>query len=509
MKNLEIKSNGKKYVSNLQPIRQKELGGVSPTIDNIYELIPNEINSLSKDITNLMQNGEISSVLEQIDQAAKKMQDMVWIVFIRQILSSTSFPEALRRLGGTKALRFVSYQKIYITLPTGTKVQVISPFFVRAKPKRGRKKRGPQNRGAHLASDLLGFVDKIVPVLAFRAIQLALPAPSFEIASAILKTDGVNMTANKLRDLCSEFGNLPMPRRVELLPDENETCGNRRVLLTVDGGRLRQRKKKRGAVPKGNKQHGFNTDRIEPKMFVISFLDENGDIIKTVKPFADGVTGKLPAFLKLLKQYLTKLNIQEADEVILVADGAPWIWERIPALLRQLKVNDKKIFQLIDWTHAKQNLYKAFDLVSKKKKNNVKFDIREFKKLLFNGNINLTALKVKKLFKVRDNSPIMKKIKSYFLSDKQRMQYQFAKDNKMPVGSGCIESAIRRVINLRLKSAGSFWRLGFAETVLYLRAQMLYGRWNNLVKNLQKCLQQAFKELVENYSKTIQLNLNY
>jgi len=148
-----------------------------------------------------------------------------------------------------------------------------------------------------------------------------------------------------------------MPQRVELIPDENETCTNRRILLTVDGGRLRQRKKKRGPIPKGNKQHGFNTDWIEPKMFVISFLDENGNIIKTVKPFVDGVTGKLSAFLKLLKQYLTWLNIQEADEVILVADGAPWIWERIPALLRQLKVNDKKIFQLIDQTHAKQNLY--------------------------------------------------------------------------------------------------------------------------------------------------------
>ncbi len=203
------------------------------------------------------------------------------------------------------------------------------------------------------------------------------------------------------------------------------------------------------------------------------------------------------------------LNIQEADEVILVADGAPWIWERIPALLRQLEVNDKKIFQFIDWTHAKQNLYKAFDLVSKKKKNKVCFDILKFKKLMFNGDIDQIALEVKKLFKVRNNSPIMKKFKSYFLSNKQRMQYQFAKNNKMPIGSGCIESAIRRVINLRLKSAGSFWRLVFAETMLYLRAQMLYGRWNNLVKNLRKDLQNAFKELVAQYSQNIQFDLNY
>jgi len=487
--------------SRIQNIHQKELDGISPTTENINELISGEINNLSDNIEDLMQKGQIGSIMEEIEQTTKKMQDMVWLVFIQQILISPDFLKALRKLGGTKALRFVSYQIIYITLPTGTKVQVISPFFVKAKPKRGPKKRGPQNRGSHLALELLGFVDKIAPGLAFRAIQLALLAPSFEIASSILKTNGVNITANKLRNLCGKLGDLSAPHRVELLMDENETCQNRRVLLSVDGGRLRQRKNKRGAIPKGNKLHGFNTDWIEPKMFVISFLDNKGNVIKTIKPFVDGVTGKLPAFLKLLKQYLTKLNIQEANEVILVADGAPWIWERIPALLKQLKVEDKKIFQIIDWTHAKQNLNKAFDLVSKKKKEKVKFDIREFKKFLFNGNIDHIAIKIKELFKVQKNSPIMKKIKSYFLSNKQRMQYQSARNKNIPIGSGCIESAIRRVINLRLKSAGSFWRLGFAETMIYLRAQLLYGRWTNLVKNLRKDLRQVFKNLIIAYSK--------
>ena len=306
MINSKVRSTDKKNSSYLQPIHQEELGGVSPTIDNIEELISSEIRSLSETISSMMQKGKISSVMGELELTTKRIQDMVWLVYIQQILSSPDFLDALRRFGGTKALRFVSYQKIYITLPTGTKVLVISPFFVKAKPKRGRKKRGPQNRGTHLALDLLGLVDKIAPGLAFRAIQLSLLAPSFEIASAILKNSSINLTANKLRNLCDKLGNLAMPKRVELLlNDENKDCKNRRVLLTVDGGRLRQRKTKRGAIPKGNKLHGFNTDWIEPKMFAIHFLDDNGDIIKTVKPFVDGTTGKLPEFLKLLNQYLT------------------------------------------------------------------------------------------------------------------------------------------------------------------------------------------------------------
>ena len=73
------------------------------------------------------------------------------------------------------------------------------------------------------------------------------------------------------------------------------------------------------------------------------------------------------------------------------------------------------------------------------------------------------------------------------------MQYEINRAMKLPIGSGVIESAIRRVINLRLKSPGSFWKLDFAETMLYLRAQVLYGRWENLKNNWTKLILNDFR----------------
>ena len=46
-----------------------------------------------------------------------------------------------------------------------------------------------------------------------------------------------------------------------------------------------------------------------------------------------------------------------------------------------------------------------------------------------------------------------------------------------PLGSGAIESAMRRVINLRLKGNGIYWREENAEGMLVLRAAALTGRW--------------------------------
>ncbi len=53
-----------------------------------------------------------------------------------------------------------------------------------------------------------------------------------------------------------------------------------------------------------------------------------------------------------------------------------------------------------------------------------------------------------------------------------------------PLGSGAVESCVRRVVNLRLKGNGIFWCPESAEGVLHLRAQLLCGRWNQFVKTV-------------------------
>jgi hypothetical protein len=40
------------------------------------------------------------------------------------------------------------------------------------------------------------------------------------------------------------------------------------------------------------------------------------------------------------------------------------------------------------------------------------------------------------------------------------------------------------VINLRLKAPGSFWTRPMAECFLFLRAQLLSGRWEIVLNNL-------------------------
>jgi len=57
-----------------------------------------------------------------------------------------------------------------------------------------------------------------------------------------------------------------------------------------------------------------------------------------------------------------------------------------------------------------------------------------------------------------------------------------------PLGSGAVESAIRRVINLRLKGNGIYWREENAEAMLVLRAAALTGRWQETMERVQEAM---------------------
>jgi hypothetical protein len=66
----------------------------------------------------------------------------------------------------------------------------------------------------------------------------------------------------------------------------------------------------------------------------------------------------------------------------------------------------------------------------------------------------------------------------YFTKQPQRLNYAQVAAQKLPIGSGSIESLIRQVINLRLKGNGKFWLPQHAEIMLHGRCQWSAGNWS-------------------------------
>jgi len=65
-----------------------------------------------------------------------------------------------------------------------------------------------------------------------------------------------------------------------------------------------------------------------------------------------------------------------------------------------------------------------------------------------------------------------------------RMRYGALEARTRSSGSGQVERAGRRVINLRCKAPGSFWTLTTVSGLMHLRAALKAGRWDDVMSGL-------------------------
>ncbi len=277
-----------------------------------------------------------------------------------------------------------------------------------------------------------------------------------------------------------------MDHRGEISVDGTENLEGCTVVLNVDGGRLRTRRPKPGRKKEGQKRQGFYTDWKEPKLFTICLADEEGEIDRNFNPLYDGTTEKGEGIFLLLEKYLKTLDISEVETLTICCDGDRKIWTQIEKLCERLDVDSDKIFQVIDHPHAVQNLGEILNFLPNDIDEKERKKISEkCKKMLWNGDIQgLYDSICKTIVKEEDRKAGIKKWRNYFDKNKKRMQYKYFRSINIPCGSGSVESAIRRVINLRIKGPGIFWKNYNAEYFLFLRAQLLSGRWQIFIKNV-------------------------
>jgi hypothetical protein len=255
-----------------------------------------------------------------------------------------------------------------------------------------------------------------------------------------------------------------------------------KIVISTDGGRLRIRASKRGRKTKKNRT-GYTTDWREPKLLIIYVVDDTGRVDKKVLPIIDGTLKGPDILLVLLTVYLRSLDLKEVSQILFVADGAPWIWEAVELMRLMFALTGQKfrILELIDFYHAVQHLYAFAELKRMWSRKKRKQWVTRQKRLLKKGESKKVIAHMKAAAK-GSKSKLLKRELNYFIKNQKRLSYKEVAAAKMPIGSGAIESAVRRVINLRLKSPCIYWKEESAEEMLLLRAYYKSGRWNLLKK---------------------------
>lgn len=303
---------------------------------------------------------------------------------------------------------------------------------------------------------------------------------SLKEAVFILEQRGRTIDIKTLRTLTYHFADKARDAQQAEAVLTSENVTGRRCAVSLDGGRIRIRTVKKGKKTKKNRRR-FQADWREPKLFHIWILDDDGTICRSFAPWIDGTMKGPDVVFMLLAYYLAAIGITAAKQVLFIADGAPWIWNRIPELIIKVGLDPAKVRQIVDFYHAVEHLNAVASLRKGWNEKRRRQWVSRQTRYLWTGQNELVVLAVKEITRGRNSKLIVREM-SYFENNLRRMQYAKARNCKLPIGSGPMESAIRRVINLRMKGNGIFWLEKNAEAMIMLRSFYKAGRWNDLFR---------------------------
>lgn len=438
-------------------------------------------NKIGKWSDGLNKNFDFEVIEKGLSLLMNETSGQILQTMLNTFLGSDEILNELKRTGGRRGMKFKEYRKLKVRVYNGQSIEVTTPFFIKSGLKRGRKKRGPNGRGSHLGLEVLGFLGHCSIRFTSYVVKLSVLCPSFCVTKEVLSDQGTEIDVKTIRGLCRKLGEIGTEMRGRVSLDGNEDLKGHTLVTGIDGGRLRERKTKRGKKKSGQKRQGYTAEWKEPKLFTIYLSDKEGKAVKGFKPFYDATMGNHKEMFALLRKCLFGLKTDDASGIVFCGDGIPWIWSGVEELKNEFGRNE--VYEVIDYTHAKQNINKILELLPNKCASLQKTG-NKWHNLLWKGDIDGLYDEICRKIKGRNKGKGIKKWENYFKRNKERMQYEKFKGQHIPCGSGCVESAIRRVINMRLKSAGTFWLRHMAEFFLFLRSQLLSGRWNIFIRNV-------------------------
>ena len=376
----------------------------------------------------------------------------------------------------------------------GGRHMIRTPYAVvdrRGKPgrPRGVGKRGGQGRGCFPLLAALGCRVGATPALLSEVSSQLAWGPSEAATVQRLADRGIALDADTVRRLAYALADEGLARRQQALQTGQPVPGSedldvrgKRVVVTFDGGRLRTRTARKGRR-RSNGYHSFETEWRMPRLLVIYIIDEHGRAQRQESPLYDGVLTSATQLWTLLQGHLQALHIEKAQQVIFIADGACEHWNDRSSFIQTLGLSSDQVVEVLDWAHAVEHLTYVADACKGWSDKERQQWLKRQRTRLYRGQLDRVLDDLKALAQGRRGKAIRTEI-DFFKKHAHRMRYADFRHRHIPLGSGAVESAIRRVVNLRMKGAGIFWRAENAERMLYLRCQLLSGRWECFIRAL-------------------------
>ena len=345
--------------------------------------------------------------------------------------------------------------------------------------------------GCYPVLEALGIADRVTPATRSEMALHVVQAASYAEAATLLERRGLACDVASLVRVAEataaeslRLRDAALAAAMQVAVPTNGPLAGKRVRVSTDGGRVRTRVSKRGRKTKAGR-HRFTTPWKEPRLLVIDILDEEGTPDRLRLPLYDAIIADADTVVSLIIGYLRLLGAAHAQVVEFIADGAPWIWQRLTKIREGAEIAQDRFVDVLDFYHTSQYLAQTVELCrSLPKPQRVKLYERLRHALRHDADGVETILREMSALATTRRGKVMKRALEFFREHAGRMRYHDLDQWKLPVGSGQVESAVRRVVNLRFKAPGTFWGEARVSHLLHLRASFKSGRWEEVMRGV-------------------------
>lgn len=268
--------------------------------------------------------------------------------------------------------------------------------------------------------------------------------------------------------------------------EERQTKEIERLYIELDGVLARMR---RGSVPMEKEERQRKGDVYREIKAGAVFRAERGpkrsELVPGVyvdTPEQDSVryvarrTAK-GGFGWLLYQLAEQCGLSQAQQVVVVGDGAPWIWnlaaEHFPGAV-----------QIVDLYHAKEHVWDVAHAVFGPGTAAATAWAMHACSLLEQGHSEALVSAISALPPIPPEPGQARsgpeRAVDYFTTNAQRMRYPVFRAQGMHVGSGIAEAACKTIVSTRAKRSGMRWTPEGIDALLPLRTSVLNGAYDSL-----------------------------
>ena len=458
--------------------------------------------------TRLRQRQWAQCLADDADALANLEQEIDWYyrqgaghlvaALLAQVTALPTLAEQVQRIRREAAvpLRAPQPRRLQVRLLCGLVMFVSTWYCAPRGGKRGTARSVEQQAGLYPELAALGFGKGCSPALQYTVARIVALSPSIAVAQKELTRQGIDLDPKAVRRMSEQLGiQLLAVRQRELmmwragqLPPGNELAG-RRVVVQIDGGRVRLRENQ--PRPEKRRRKGqrekFLTPWREPKVLTIFEIDERGKMTKKhQQPLIDGTLLGPDHLAELVAYHLHRLGAAQAELVVFASDGARWIWDRLDWIEQRAGLDPSRTVCVLDFCHAAHHISLALESLGWDEKRRRETYGRLRKLLKASRWEAVVDELIQWAHSQSKNRDIWTEIR-YLNSHGQdgHMNYMTFRRRGIPSGSGAIESAIRRVINQRLKSNAMYWLQENAEAMFAVRATLLCDRWEETLTRVR------------------------